>query len=209
MEIAFAPTDISTDRIYALRPFMSEWAYNTIGDIQLKAEQYGSMTPRQKDLVLKLLSEATQKAERASQPRQVVDLSKINAMFDTASRSLKKPRVFFATYKPHPVDPRKSVVDSEFTVSTAPATGRNVGFLYVKANGGYMGKISPAGEFSPSLGCGDDVRGALEKLAADPRGEIIAYGQATGNCAICGKGLTNPASVERGIGPICFGRYGL
>ena len=33
------------------------------------------------------------------------------------------------------------------------------------------------------------------------------YGKETGRCILCGRELTNPVSVEQGIGPICAGRY--
>lgn len=34
-----------------------------------------------------------------------------------------------------------------------------------------------------------------------------AYGTLTGICAICGARLTDPVSVERGIGPVCAARF--
>ncbi|MET3732790.1 DUF6011 domain-containing protein [Moheibacter stercoris] len=36
----------------------------------------------------------------------------------------------------------------------------------------------------------------LEKL-------ILNYGLETGECGVCGRALTNPASLQRGIGPVC------
>ena len=32
------------------------------------------------------------------------------------------------------------------------------------------------------------------------------YGRQWGVCCVCGAVLTNPESIERGIGPICGGR---
>lgn len=44
----------------------------------------------------------------------------------------------------------------------------------------------------------------------DPSGqahsEVVADSESTGTCGICGKTLTRTESVQRGIGPICFGR---
>lgn len=37
--------------------------------------------------------------------------------------------------------------------------------------------------------------------------EASAFGVAFGTCAICGRLLTNPESVERGIGPVCAERF--
>lgn len=43
---------------------------------------------------------------------------------------------------------------------------------------------------------------------AGPREAAIRYGKEIGKCAICHRTLTNPDSIERGIGPICADRYG-
>lgn len=57
----------------------------------------------------------------------------------------------------------------------------------------------------------EPIRGAdaypfLDKIKADPFGAQIAYGHATGVCARCGRSLTDPASVEAGMGPECRSR---
>jgi hypothetical protein len=44
---------------------------------------------------------------------------------------------------------------------------------------------------------------------ADPLAASIAYGRRTGQCSICGRLLENAESIERGIGPICAGNFGL
>lgn len=38
---------------------------------------------------------------------------------------------------------------------------------------------------------------------------LVGYGRATGACGICGRLLTDPESVARGIGPICAEKIGL
>jgi hypothetical protein len=50
---------------------------------------------------------------------------------------------------------------------------------------------------------------ALAAIAADPRGEAVRYGRATGSCSCCGRELTDPVSIEQGIGPICVTKWGL
>jgi hypothetical protein len=52
------------------------------------------------------------------------------------------------------------------------------------------------------------IRAALEALEADPLAAIKAHGLATGTCGCCGRELTDPVSIERGIGPICADRLG-
>lgn len=62
-------------------------------------------------------------------------------------------------------------------------------------NGTYLGALK------------GDAPKMLAEIEADPKGCAIAYGKATGNCCICSKTLTNPASIEAGIGPVCAGKF--
>lgn len=53
--------------------------------------------------------------------------------------------------------------------------------------------------------------GAVYKLTAQDRlttAQAAEYGRRTGQCAICGRTLTNADSVARGIGPVCLERIG-
>lgn len=53
---------------------------------------------------------------------------------------------------------------------------------------------------------------AAEALLAGPESMIDglkAYGLQSGKCGICGRKLTVPESIERGIGPECWGKLGL
>jgi hypothetical protein len=52
-----------------------------------------------------------------------------------------------------------------------------------------------------------DVSRALLEIEADPERAAVLHGKASGNCSICGRDLTDPESIERGIGPICAGKY--
>jgi hypothetical protein len=47
----------------------------------------------------------------------------------------------------------------------------------------------------------------LQAIEADPERAAVLYGKASGNCSICGRDLTDPESIERGIGPICAGKF--
>jgi hypothetical protein len=98
------------------------------------------------------------------------------------------------------------------TFKFASDTSKNPGHLYVTAGkrygSEYFGKISPAGQFVAGMnGCPLHVLQAVEAIGTDPLGEAIAHGKKTGNCACCNLPLTNPVSVERGIGPICFDKF--
>jgi len=44
--------------------------------------------------------------------------------------------------------------------------------------------------------------------AAGPEQAAKNYGHQLGQCSLCGRTLTNPESIEAGIGPICAGKAG-
>jgi hypothetical protein len=87
-------------------------------------------------------------------------------------------------------------------ISPAKAGSKNFGALYVKASGQYLGKVAD-GRFFAVRECGTEQQAKVLAFIADPKAAAIAYGQETGICCICNSPLTNKASVEKGIGPIC------
>ena len=152
-------------------------------------------------------AERTAKRDAAS---VTVDLSAIRAMFDTAFASGRK---------------RPSYRAEGLALSRAPDHGRNAGAIYVKIprtapagdplnpqlddDSAYQGKITPDNVFAPSFKVADTTVAALQAIAADPTEAAVRYGRKTGNCACCGRELTNAESVALGIGPICAGKFGL
>lgn len=140
-----------------------------------------------------------------NKPRRVdnsVDMGagmlRIHQMFKSATDAgLKKPRIKLK------YDGKKIVL------SLAPPTGTNKDHVYVKWDGEYMGKVSPAGKFSPVSACTPGVTDFLRNLSADPAKVAGDYGRETGNCCFCSIDLTDARSVSVGYGPICAGKYGL
>jgi hypothetical protein len=196
--------------LVAAANLLGDRAPKTAIEILTKAAAYGDLTDRQHAYVVDLIGKAGTTMPRS---RPTIDLSRVNLMFDTASATLKRPFVIFATYKPHP-DPilaaqGKQVVDVEFRVSQAPATGKNPGSLYVKRAGEYQGKIARDGTFSAARDAHPGMVDALQAFAADPARAALAYGQATSNCCFCARELTDQRSVDAGYGPICASRFGL
>lgn len=83
---------------------------------------------------------------------------------------------------------------------TKPTSGPWSGYTFVKTVPFFLG-----GEAEP-------IRGAaaiqvLNAVESDPRGCSAAYGQVTGRCGLCNRRLTDPSSVQLGIGPECVGRF--
>lgn len=81
--------------------------------------------------------------------------------------------------------------------------GANEGGSYLfSPSGTYRGKLTPRGTLQgPS-----DLAEVLAPISADPVAAALAYGQETGECACCGRELSDPVSVYGGIGPICLER---
>lgn len=48
----------------------------------------------------------------------------------------------------------------------------------------------------------------MARLAADPLAAAQAYGEHYTVCAVCNSPLSDPLSMERKIGPICWSRFG-
>jgi hypothetical protein len=97
----------------------------------------------------------------------------------------------------------------DLVISRAGDNSRNPGSLYVKFQGEYVGKINPEGYFLKSHACTDEALEAIKEIAEDVLKAAQLHGIETGQCSCCGRELTNPLSVELGIGPICRERWGL
>lgn len=165
-------------------------------DMLENIRKYRSLTERQLAAVRNGMAKAeerkVEKAEReANAP--VLDLTRINEMFSSAGEHLKKPALRVGNVR----------------ISVAPANGKNAGYLYVKVDGEYAGKISPAGKLLAVRSAPADLEPTLVGIASDPIGKLVEHGRLTGSCACCGRELTDPVSVARGIGPICADNWGL
>lgn len=87
--------------------------------------------------------------------------------------------------------------------------GRNTGCAYVYNDAGdYAGAITPMGNIRSNELFTNQLDTALCLANADPVAAAKEYGKMTGRCSVCGRGLTDPTSVEQGIGPICLSRLG-
>jgi hypothetical protein len=69
----------------------------------------------------------------------------------------------------------------------------------------YLGKVTRQ-QIDSRLS--DDVQQTIMLAANDPLNAAIQYGKVSGECSCCGRELTDPQSIERGIGPICATKFG-
>lgn len=80
-----------------------------------------------------------------------------------------------------------------------PTEGRWAGYVFVNVQ---------AGDEQHSIRNRESRDAILAAIAADPKAASLAYGRELGHCGVCGRTLTNPESIDAGIGPICAGRMG-
>jgi hypothetical protein len=178
------------DLIDTLRSYVSwnEFAGSLVGQF----EQRGSLSDNQvasaTAMIAKTNASRAAREEAQANTSVEVDLAPIKQMFE----------------KVHQAGYRKPVYRADgITITRAPDHGRNAGALYVKTDeGDYAGKIID-NRFRPTASADDDLKAALLKVAADPQAAAVDYGKRSGQCACCGRALTNALSVELGIGPIC------
>lgn len=83
--------------------------------------------------------------------------------------------------------------------------------VWVMFSGQCVGKIENAVVtlFSKRLrdNAEQNVRDLLAEFEADPLEAARKFGKLAGRCCSCGRELTDPVSIERGIGPTCEARF--
>jgi uncharacterized protein DUF6011 len=94
-------------------------------------------------------------------------------------------------------------------LTPASESGKNAGFIYIKLNGEYMGKVSPEGQFSPVAACTESLRGFVAEFGNNTVQMARQFGRMTSSCCFCGRNLDTAESNAVGYGPICAEKYGL
>lgn len=123
-------------------------------------------------------------------------------LFESARRHSKYPKIRLQ------LDDGGKVV-----ISVAGPNAAFPGTLNVSDGGGYgnsifYGRVTKDGQYQIKTER-KGVKELLQKLSHDPLGVAKAYGRLTGICCCCGRELTDPVSVERGLGPICESNFGM
>jgi hypothetical protein len=158
-------------------------------------QKFGSLTENQINAARNAIAKRDAAREAANERKAnapEINMDKIEAAFATArANGLKKIKVRFVG----------------LSFSPAKAESANAGALYVKEGSEYLGKIM-GGRFMASRDCGAERAAKVVEIARDPKAAAIAHGKLTGSCSCCGRELTDPVSVEAGIGPICATKFG-
>ena len=84
--------------------------------------------------------------------------------------------------------------------------GANIGCVYVYENNNYVAKITATGDLIGNAS--EDVLNILEDANDNLLQLAKIYGHETGTCSICARTLSDPLSIQMGIGPICAKRLG-
>lgn len=165
--------------------------------------KYGSLTAGQVAAVRKILAEDADRSARQAAAGAPSAVSVAGAGFVSLGAALLKAK---ASGLKHP-----AILFEAVTFKLAKDGGANTGSIYATSGraygSAYFGKINQAGSFQPARDCTPEIKAQIAAICADPLGQIVAHGRKTGNCACCGRELTDADSVARGIGPICFERY--
>lgn len=158
--------------------------------LRIAIERTGDLTGPQEAAVERCMA----RDEERPRAQAEIDVSRIKAAFDAAHAAGLK---------------RVKLVTNDISFSRAPDSGKNPGAIYVKDGVVYVGKIAE-GQFSPARAFYDkpDTLARMQLIAADPSAAARAHGIQTGLCSCCGRTLTDPNSIARGIGPICAERFG-
>lgn len=172
------------------------------GEMVSTIAKFGRLTEKQLAAVQRFMAEDQRRdAERAAKAAVApVKALSVGAIMDALRGSgLKRAALRFA----------------DWTYSLAPESGANAGHIYVKAaDGEYLGKIGPDGNFRTVRECSLETKEAViahiatMQTADEVREAAILSGKETGTCCCCGRELTNPESIEAGIGPVCATKWG-
>lgn len=86
-------------------------------------------------------------------------------------------------------------------------SGKWAGWVFVKDAAEY-GQGRRYGSQRPGHTYRGEIEDALRRIVADPRAAAVAYTALVGRCSVCHRHLEAGVSVERGMGPVCYGRFG-
>jgi Family of unknown function (DUF6011) len=164
--------------------------------------KYGDLTDRQLDTCKRLAAKASQ--PRASGP--ALDVTAIEQAFATARQKAARPGQMGVFVKPLilAAGPTKE----DFAFKTSAGSGKWEGMVFFKSMDDRKLGYVKDGRFNRQFACTDTEADAVLTVASNPKEGLFAYAKAWSRCGVCGKGLLNDESIERGIGPICAEKYG-
>lgn len=177
-----------------------EFACEIAASFRRQLARKGSLSAKQVALLDRLYSEATTPPAPAPAAANLnsAGLDGVRALFAKAVKNgAKRPGI------------RVNCEGVELHITRATDDSSNPGFIYVKADGRYVGKIAPNGRFTEGRDFTPDAMFALEAFGGDPVAHAVAHGKDTGACCFCSITLDDPVSKQVGYGPQCAKKYEL
>lgn len=168
-------------------------------DLTAALYKYGALSERQEAAVRRATAKSAERQAQWSAERAERDANK-------ADVDIARIAVAFAAAKASGLAFPKLRLDA-FTFSLASERSANAGAIYVKQDELYLGKIVD-GKLTRSRDCDAATEARIVAVCANPAEAAEAYGKLTGQCACCGRKLTNEESVARSIGPVCAAKWG-
>jgi hypothetical protein len=169
--------------------------------------KWGDLSEGQLAACQKLVArKADQAAQRAKSVAEapVVDVSVIEAAFAKAREKAARPGQIGVRVKPL----RLQSGDIAMRFSPGSVGSQWEGMLFAKSEDGKkLGSIK-GGKFVRRFECSDAEAAAVLDCASNPKEGLLAFAKAWSKCGVCGRGLLNDVSIERGIGPICMSKFG-
>lgn len=83
--------------------------------------------------------------------------------------------------------------------------GRWEGWIFVKVMA--SDELYRQGMQRPGQAYSGKSQHAVSLIAQEPQEASSRYGHEIGVCGVCGRTLTDPESIERGIGPVCAQKF--
>lgn len=174
--------------------------------------EWGSLTDKQLDACARLADrDAGRAAKRAAAVADApaVDCSVIEQAFATARQKAARPGQKGIMVKPLKLAAGPAKTDIAVKVTPGSVGSQWEGQLFFKSIDGdrKLGYVK-GGKFIRQFFCTEAEAAAVVKMASEPREALIAFAKAWSSCGVCGRGLLNDESIERGIGPICMQKFG-
>lgn len=160
--------------------------------------QHGGLTAKQIACIAERPVTTAPRVEPALQGAAAGSIGHLERAFAHArSKGVHQPSIKLRGFRFMPADPAKA----------RPENHEAIFVTSTDKQGSYLGKVLKA-RFLPSSLCTGGILGDVLNAIQDPFKAAVEYGLMTGECSVCSRTMTNPKSIQMGIGPVCRAKFG-